>query len=201
MLKSIFTKTAAALMRQTSFPKHIATSASAYSGYKRYDRRTDSVRTTAEATTNLVTDDKTVLPYDKIYGTSSFPTLETHSQYFDGIKYTDLPIVTVKATYNNTIIIIRDSTDKILAIQSGGRVGFRNAKKGTTVAAQATAIALAGDALRKNMRTVRVCLRGIGPGRLPALKALEQSGLSIVSITDTTPLAFNGNRPKKVRRL
>jgi len=142
-----------------------------------------------------------VLPYDKIYGTSSFPTLETHSQMFDGVKYSDLPIVHIRSTSNNTIISASDATGKGIAIQSAGTVGYRNAKKGTNIAAQAAAIALAGDVLRKNVRTFRVCLKGIGPGRLPALKALELSGLTIVSITDTTPLPHNGNRPKKVRRL
>ncbi|CAG5120524.1 unnamed protein product [Candidula unifasciata] len=202
MLKRILNLPFAALInQQTHLAKHIATSTSAYSAYKRYDRQSDAVRTTPESVSDLESSDKTVLPYDKIYGTSSFPTLETHSQSFNGIKYTDLPIVHVRATYNNTIIAATDSSGTFLAISSAGRVGFRNARKGTNVAAQAAAIALAGDALKKNLRTVRVCLSGIGPGRLPALKALEQSGLNIVSITDTTPLAHNGNRPKKVRRL
>jgi ribosomal protein S11 len=186
---------------QSLFIKHISTTTSVYSGYKRYDRETDSVRQVTKTVQDFESNEYLALPFDNSYGTSSFPTLESHNQVFDGIKYTDLPIVHIKATSNNTIILTADAQGKAVAIQSAGRVGFRNAKKGTNVAAQAAAIALAGDTIRKNVKTVRVCLKGIGPGRLPALKALEMSGLRIVSITDTTPLPHNGNRPKKVRRL
>ncbi|GFO14631.1 30S ribosomal protein s11 [Plakobranchus ocellatus] len=166
------------------------------SGFKKYNRFKDSVRQAGVDTSADGLGDHQPLQYDKTYGGTSFPTLETHSQVFDGMKYTDVPVVHVKATSNNTILTVA-SDSGVLALQSAGTVGFRNARKGTNVAAQAAAIALASDALRKDVKTVRVCLKGIGPGRLPALKALQMSGLKIISITDTTPLPFNGCRPKK----
>ena len=131
-----------------------------------------------------------------------FPTRETHEQLVNGVRYLDIPIVHITATSNNTKVSLNSAQDGMtIALHTAGTCGFHNAKRGTNVAAQAAAIALAKDALRKEVKTVRVCLRGIGPGRLPALKALEMTGLDVVSITDTTRLAHNGNRPKKVRRL
>jgi len=134
-------------------------------------------------------------------GSSLFPTLETHDQSFNGVRYLDIPIVHVTATSNNTKVTLCAGDGTSLAHHTAGSCGFLHAKKGTNVAAQAAAIALAKDAIRQDIKTVRVCLRGIGQGRLPALKALHMTGLEVVSITDTTRLAHNGNRPKKVRRL
>ncbi|CAL1535323.1 unnamed protein product [Lymnaea stagnalis] len=181
--------------------KPFATTPAACGGYKRYDKLNDSIRQLVSQKDVAGSPDAPILEYDKTYGTTSFPTLETHSCSFNGIKYTDIPIVHIKATSNNTILSVTNADGLVLAVQSAGTVGFTNAKKGTNVAAQAAAIALASDAKRKDVDTVRVCVRGIGAGRLPAIKALQLSGLNIVSITDTTRLAFNGNRPKKARRL
>ncbi|RUS91925.1 hypothetical protein EGW08_000327 [Elysia chlorotica] len=170
------------------------------SGLKGYGRFKDSVKQAGIDTSEDQLGDTQPLQYDKTYGTSSFPTAETHSQVYDGIQFTDVPVVHIKSTSNNTILTVASGSN-VLALQSAGTVGFRNARKGTNVAAQAAAIALASDAIRKEVKNVRVCLKGIGPGRLPALKALQMSGLNIISITDTTPLPFNGCRPKKMRRL
>ncbi|GFR93550.1 30S ribosomal protein S11 [Elysia marginata] len=134
-------------------------------GSKGYDRFKASVKQAGVDTSEDGLGDNQPLQYDKTYGTSSFPNVDTHSQVFDGMKYTDVPIVHVKATTNNTILTVA-SGSSVLALQSAGTVGFRNARKGTNVAAQAAAIALASDALRKDVKTVRVCLKGIGPGRL-----------------------------------
>ncbi|XP_059173690.1 small ribosomal subunit protein uS11m-like [Physella acuta] len=167
----------------------------------KYNRFAESIRQQVTHKNVQAAQDSTPVDIEKNYGSSSFPTLATHSQLFDGIKYLDLPIINVKTTSNNTVISLTNGDGIVLAIQSAGTVGFRNAKKGTNVAAQAAAIALAGDAIKKEVTSVRVCIRGIGAGRLPALKALHLSGLNIVSITDTTRLPHNGNRPKKARRL
>jgi len=132
-----------------------------------------------------------------------FPTRETHDHIINGIRFSDIPIVHITATSNNTKLSLNRADGGVcIALHTAGTCGFHHAKKGTNVAAQAAAIALAKDALRDhNIKTVRVCLRGIGPGRLPALTALQMTGLEVVSITDTTRLAHNGNRPKKARRL
>ncbi|KAL8615921.1 hypothetical protein ACOMHN_034597 [Nucella lapillus] len=132
---------------------------------------------------------------------SLFPTLESHSTLINNTRYDELPVIYIKATHNNTIVMVTDGKGVPLAHESGGTVGFRNARKGTNIAAQAAAIALAQKATKKGIDLVRICVKGIGPGRLPAIKGLQMSGLTVVSITDATPLPFNGLRPKKQRRL
>ncbi|KAI8792906.1 28S ribosomal protein S11, mitochondrial-like [Biomphalaria glabrata] len=168
---------------------------------KRYDPVLDKVRQVVSEKDVASKEDGAPFESGLSLGTTSFPTSETPNQIFNGIRFSDIPIVHVKATYNNTILSATEANGRVVSLESAGTVGFRNAKKGTNVAAQAAAIALAGNVLKKDITTVRVCLRGIGPGRLPALKALQLSGLNVVSITDTTRLPHNGNRPKKARRL
>jgi len=175
-------------------------SCSALFAHKRQDRsRYLSVRQTDETISNQIKDERPDFTNLKEF---SFPTTETHTTVMYGIPFLDIPIVHVVATSNNSKLSLTSGDGKeTFAMQSAGTCGFTNARKGTNVAAQAAAIALAKDALRNDIKTVRVCLRGIGPGRLPALKALQMTGLNVVSITDTTRLPHNGNRPKKVRRL
>lgn len=132
---------------------------------------------------------------------SIFPSLETHSMVINGVRYDELPVIHIKATHNNTIITVTNGKGDPIATESAGTVGFRNARKGTNIAAQAAAIALAEKAVKNGVDLARICVRGIGPGRLPAIKGLQMSGITAVSITDTTRLPFNGNRPKKQRRL
>ncbi|XP_072166654.1 small ribosomal subunit protein uS11m-like isoform X1 [Diadema setosum] len=125
----------------------------------------------------------------------------TESLVFNGIPYDRLPIVYIKATYNNTHISVADYKGITVGNTSCGTEGFKNAKKGTAIAAQTAAIAAATKALDKNMTTVRVIVKGIGPGRQSSIKGLQMGGLDVVSITDNTPVPHNGCRPRKARRL
>lgn len=88
-----------------------------------------------------------------------------------------------------------------LARTSCGTEGFRNAKKGTGIAAQTAGIAAAAKASGKGVTHVRVVVKGLGPGRLSAIKGLTMGGLEVISITDNTPIPHNGCRPRKARRL
>ncbi|XP_063955924.1 small ribosomal subunit protein uS11m-like isoform X1 [Lytechinus pictus] len=126
---------------------------------------------------------------------------DTNSLIFNGTLYDQLPIVNIKATYNNTHISVADHTGRTVARTSCGTEGFKNAKKGTAIAAQTAAIAAATKALDKGMNTVRIVIKGIGPGRQTSIKGLQMGGLDIVSITDNTPVPHNGCRPRKARRL
>ncbi|XP_041465364.1 28S ribosomal protein S11, mitochondrial-like [Lytechinus variegatus] len=126
---------------------------------------------------------------------------DTNLLIFNGIPYDQLPIVNIKATYNNTHISVADHTGRTIARTSCGTEGFKNAKKGTAIAAQTAAIAAASKALDKGMNTVRIVIKGIGPGRQTSIKGLQMGGLDIVSITDNTPVPHNGCRPRKARRL
>ncbi|XP_048337887.1 28S ribosomal protein S11, mitochondrial isoform X1 [Sphaerodactylus townsendi] len=118
-----------------------------------------------------------------------------------GKKYDEIPIIHIKATYNNTHIHVVTHQNASLALVTCGTEGFKNAKKGTAIAAQTAAISAAAKAHAKGLSHVRVVVKGLGPGRLAAIKGLTMGGLEVVSLTDNTPIPHNGCRPRKVRRL
>ncbi|XP_068173322.1 small ribosomal subunit protein uS11m [Antennarius striatus] len=132
-----------------------------------------------------------------------FPPLpgEKSSLRWDGKPYEELPIVHIKATYNNTHIHVTDSAGAYIVCTSCGKEGFKNIKKSSAVAAQTTGISAGVKAKVKGVTSVRVIIKGLGGGRLTAIQGLVMGGLEIVSITDNTPVPHNGCRPRKVRRL
>jgi small subunit ribosomal protein S11 len=111
-------------------------------------------------------------------------------------------IAHVKATFNNTIITITDEEGRVLLWGSAGTVGFKGTRKGTPFAAQLAAenVAKRAQALL-NMKEVDVRVKGPGPGRETAIRALQSAGLNVVSIKDVTPIPHNGCRPPKRRRV
>ncbi|CAH2049900.1 unnamed protein product, partial [Iphiclides podalirius] len=130
-----------------------------------------------------------------------FPTLESDDLLFDGTKYKDLPICNIRVTHNNTIFTVTDATGAVKVIRSCGMEGFKNTKKGTNIAAQTTGIGIATRAIDRGIKTIRVRVRGLGPGRLSAVKGLQMGGLDIVSVTDNTHVSWNPPRPRKAKRL
>ncbi|XP_030578059.1 small ribosomal subunit protein uS11m isoform X2 [Archocentrus centrarchus] len=118
-----------------------------------------------------------------------------------GKKFEDLPIVHIKATYNNTHIQLTDHAGQSMVRTSCGTEGFKNVRKSTPIAAQTAAISAAAKAAAKGVTFVRVVVKGLGPGRLSAIKGLTMGGLEVVSITDNTPVPHNGCRPRKARRI
>ncbi|XP_027018420.1 28S ribosomal protein S11, mitochondrial [Tachysurus fulvidraco] len=134
---------------------------------------------------------------------SFYPPLpgQDSSLRWGGKTFEELPIVHIKATYNNTHIQVTDNNGQSMARTSCGTEGFRNIKKSTPIAAQTTGIAAAAKAQAKGVTFVRVLVKGLGPGRLSAIKGLTMGGLEIVSITDNTPVPHNGCRPRKARRM
>ncbi|KAM9312957.1 small ribosomal subunit protein uS11m [Gastrophryne carolinensis] len=118
-----------------------------------------------------------------------------------GKKFEELPVVHIKSTYNNTHVQVTGSDNKSLVRTSCGTEGFRNAKKSSSVAAQSAGIAAATKAIDKGLSHVRVVVKGMGPGRVHAIKGLTMGGLDVVSITDNTPIPHNGCRPRKARRV
>ena len=122
-------------------------------------------------------------------------------QRIDASKWGELPIVHVKATDNNTMCTVSDSHGTVLCWASAGSVGFKNARRGTTFAAESAGAATAEKAQKLGIQKVRVQVKGIGKGRQASIKGMEDGGLDIVSITDVTPVPHNGCRPRKARRL
>ncbi|XP_040055527.1 small ribosomal subunit protein uS11m [Gasterosteus aculeatus] len=133
---------------------------------------------------------------------SIFPPIigEESSLRWGGKKFEELPIAHVKATYNNTHIQLTESTGQSMVRTSCGTEGFKNIKKSTPIAAQTAGISAAAKATAKGVKFVRVVVKGLGPGRLSAIKGLTMGGLEVISITDNTPVPHNGCRPRKARR-
>ncbi|KAJ3637611.1 hypothetical protein MTP99_001055 [Tenebrio molitor] len=133
--------------------------------------------------------------------TDLFPDEDTPNRLFNGVPFKNLPIMNIRVSPNNTIISMSDDKGVIKLIRSCGVEGFKNTRKGTNIAAQATAISLGTRVLERGIKTVRVRVRGLGPGRMSAIKGLQMSGLEIVSITDSTPVSWNPPRPRKQKKL
>lgn len=110
-------------------------------------------------------------------------------------------LVFVKSTYNNTIVSITDPTGAVIAWGSAGRAGFKGSKKSTPYAAQKTMEDLIQRVKDRGLAEVDVYVKGIGSGRESAVRALQGSGLAVLSIKDQTPVAHGGVRQKKVRRV
>ena len=107
----------------------------------------------------------------------------------------------VNSTFNNTIVTLTDPVGNTVACASGGSIGFKGSRKGTPFAAQQAAEAAAKLAYDNGMREVDVEVKGPGPGRESAIRALSLAGLRIRTIRDVTPIPNNGCRPKKRRRV
>ncbi len=107
----------------------------------------------------------------------------------------------VHATFNNTIVTITDQQGTVIAWSSAGSVGFKGSRKGTPYAAQMAAEACARKCSEVGMRAVVVHVKGPGGGRESAVRALQATGLGVISIKDVTPIPHNGCRPPKRRRV
>ncbi len=106
----------------------------------------------------------------------------------------------VHASFNNTIITISDRQGNALCWATAGGSGFRGSRKSTPFAAQVAAEKVCTTAMDMGMKSVDVVVKGPGPGRESAVRALNAAGLRINTITDVTPIPHNGCRPPKRRR-
>ena len=107
----------------------------------------------------------------------------------------------VNSSFNNTKILISDVQGNAISWSSAGTMGFKGSRKSTPYAAQLAADDAAKKAMEHGMRTLEVEVQGPGSGRESALRALAAAGLNITAIRDVTPLAHNGCRPPKRRRV
>ena len=110
-------------------------------------------------------------------------------------------IAHIKSSFNNTIVTIADTQGNVIAWASSGNVGFKGSRKSTPFAAQLAAEDAAHKAMEHGMRSLSVYVKGPGPGRESAVRALNALGMKISSITDVTPVPHNGCRPPKRRRI
>jgi small subunit ribosomal protein S11 len=110
-------------------------------------------------------------------------------------------VVHIQSTFNNTIVTVTDSVGNVVSWSSAGAQGFKGSRKSTPFAAQMAAQDAAKKAMENGMRTVEVYVKGPGPGRESALRALQTTGFNVVTIKDVTPIPHNGCRPPKRRRV
>ena len=112
----------------------------------------------------------------------------------DGVAY-------VNASFNNTIVTITDRQGNTLCWATSGGSGFRGSRKSTPFAAQVAAEKAGTAAMEYGLKNLEVKVKGPGPGRESAVRALNNIGLKIINIFDVTPIPHNGCRPPKRRRV
>ncbi|MCP4332879.1 MAG: 30S ribosomal protein S11 [Gammaproteobacteria bacterium] len=107
----------------------------------------------------------------------------------------------IHATFNNTIVTISDRQGNALTWATAGGSGFRGSRKSTPFAAQVAAERAGQAAQELGMKNLEVMVKGPGPGRDSAVRALNAIGFKISRIDDVTPIPHNGCRPPKKRRV
>ena len=127
-------------------------------------------------------------------GEGSVAKKSSKKQVINGIAH-------ISVSYNNTIVAISDSNGEIIAWSSAGSIGFKGTKKSTPYAANLVAKDCVEKAKKFNLMNIKVVVKGIGPGRESAIRGLAGSGLNLTGLQDATPVAHNGVRRKKPRRV
>jgi small subunit ribosomal protein S11 len=107
----------------------------------------------------------------------------------------------IQASFNNTIVTITDRQGNTLSWATAGGSGFRGSRKSTPFAAQVAADKAGNIAKEYGLKNLDVNVKGPGPGRESAVRALNNAGFKITSIVDVTPIPHNGCRPPKKRRV
>ncbi len=107
----------------------------------------------------------------------------------------------VQSTYNNTIVTITDLNGAVLGWSSSGSLGFKGAKKSTPYAASQIINAVWEKVQKHNIKELQIYVSGVGSGRDAAMRALAAKGIEISLIKDVTPIAHNGCRKRKPRRV
>ena len=110
-------------------------------------------------------------------------------------------IAHIQATFNNTIVTISDLSGNVVSWSSAGVQGFKGSRKSTPFAAQVAAEKAVVKARDMGMKKIEVCIKGPGPGRESAIRALQNAGMEVTVIRDKTPMPHNGCRPRKRRRV
>ncbi len=107
----------------------------------------------------------------------------------------------IKASFNNIIVSLTNSTGQVVSWASAGKMGFKGSKKNTPYAGQVAAQNAAQAAYDLGLRKVEVFVKGPGAGRDSAIRTIQNTGIEVTVIKDVTPLPHNGCRPPKRRRV
>ena len=117
------------------------------------------------------------------------------------LKKVDRGQAHIQSSFNNTLVTITDMNGNAISWSSAGSLGFKGSRKGTPFAAQSAADTAARAAKEHGLRSVGGYVEGPGAGRESAIRALAAADLEITMITDVSPIAHNGCRPPKRRRV
>ncbi len=107
----------------------------------------------------------------------------------------------INVSYNNTLITITDNKGQVISFSSSGLLGFKGSKKSTPYAANMVAKDAVEKTRKFNLANIKIIVKGIGPGRESAVRGLAGTGLNILALQDKTPVAHNGVRRPKPRRI
>lgn len=110
-------------------------------------------------------------------------------------------IVSIQATFNNTIVTVSDRHGNVISWSSAGSQNFKGAKKSTPYAAQITTDIAVRKAIEHGLQEAEVHCKGPGVGREAAIRAIQAAGVNVTMIRDVTPIPHNGCRPPKRRRV
>ena len=109
--------------------------------------------------------------------------------------------VYIHAPFNNTIVTVTDRSGGVISWGSGGTAGFKGSRKSTPYAARLAGEQAGRKAIDMGLQEVDMFVKGPGPGRESAIRAIQGLGIVVNSITETTPVPHNGCRPPKKRRV
>ena len=118
-----------------------------------------------------------------------------------GAKNVPVGVVHILASFNNTTVSITDPRGNVVAWSSGGRCGFKGSRKSTAYAGTVVSQEACKVAVGCGMHEVEILVQGPGSGRESAIRAVQAAGLVISGIKDITPIAHNGCRARKARRV
>ncbi len=107
----------------------------------------------------------------------------------------------ISSSYNNTIVSVADAKGNVFTYSSAGSLGFKGARKSTPYAATLVGKDAVEKAKKFGFQEAKVSVKGIGPGREAAIRGIASTGVNITAIIDATPMAHNGVRPAKPRRV
>lgn len=164
------------------------------------EEMTAAVETAKEGSTPAEKKNTAVNAVDKILNIEEDEAPAVH-KVRRGLRVSPVGVAHIKSTFNNTLVSITDVRGNVISWSNAGRSGFKGSRKNTAFAATVVGQDAARQAVAKGMHEVEVRVQGAGAGRESAIRAIQSSGLVISSIKDVTPMAHNGCRMKKRRRV
>jgi small subunit ribosomal protein S11 len=166
---------------------------------KKEQKTQETVSKKTEKVTTSQVKNSVSLEKDKAEEKKNSPSQKTRSG--KGKKQVPRGQAHIQCTYNNTMVMLSDAHGGTLAWSSSGLLGFKGAKKSTPYAATQVVADVTEKVRKFQLKELEVLVKGVGSGREAAIRALANNGFELLSIKDITPIAHNGCRPRRPRRV